>query len=214
MLKEDGVWKSDIGPEKASYSLARPLRVLISALYSKGIKNLIVHCTQKLLTELKKKPTEEKSGENPFWSWHGNVFYIERHKCVLISNDITRYALFIPSLKRQDFESFHFVFGQYLFKNLLHEKISQRQIEGILFESENIKYEKTNNRSVLGTMNEQKNLLEYIVHEEGGLARTDVYKLNHELNQIILSAIDYKHPLEIFKEKLKEITSTALRLTP
>jgi len=168
---------------------------------------LILRCTQKLLTELKKKPAEEeKSRENPFSSWHGNVFNIERRKCVLITNDITRYSIFIPSLKKQDFESFHFVLGQYLFKNLLHEKMSQRQIEVVLFESENIKYGKTNNRSVLGTMNEQKNQLEYIVYEEGGLAKTDVYELNHELNQSILSSIDYKHPLELFKEKLKENT--------
>jgi hypothetical protein len=168
---------------------------------------LILRCTQKLLAELKKKPTEEeKSMENSFWSWHGNVFHIERRKCVLVTNDITRYAIFIPSLKRQYFESFHFVLGQNLFKNLLHEKISQRQIEAVLFESKNIKYGKTNNRSVLGTMNEQKNQLEYIVGAQGGLERTDVYELNHELNQIILSAIDYNHPLELFKEKLKEIT--------
>ncbi len=167
---------------------------------------MIIRCTQKLFAELKKKPTTEVPPKDPFWSWHANVFHIERRKCVLITNDTTLFTMFIPALKKPDFQSFHFVFGQHLFKNLLYEEIPQNQIETVLSECEGIKYEKTNNRSVLGSMNDQRFQLEYLIQAEGGLAGTEIYKLNHKLNRNILSAIDYKYPIEMLRKKLQEIT--------
>ena len=100
---------------------------------------MIIRCAQKLLAELKNEPTEEESAKDLFWTWHANVFLIERRKCVLITNDTTLFTMFIPALKKPDFESFHFVIGQHLFKNFLHENIPQRQIEAVLSECENIR---------------------------------------------------------------------------
>ena len=55
-------------------------------------------------------------------------------------------------------------------------------------------------------MNEQKFRLEYFIQAEGGLASTDIYELNHKLNRIRLSAIEYKYPIELLRVKLPEIT--------
>lgn len=166
---------------------------------------MILRCTQKLLVELKTKPTVGGSSEDPFWCWHGNVFNIDRRKCVLLTNDLTRYAILIPALKKRDFESFGLVFGQSLFKNLLHEGIPQSQIETVLESLQIIQYEKTNNRSVIGTMNEQRHQLEFYVEAEGDLADTDVYKVNSKLNRVILSATGYRYPIELFGETLSNI---------
>ena len=117
---------------------------------------MIIRCTQKLLSELKIKPAVVESTTDSFWCWHANMFYIERRKCVLVTNDKTLFCLFIPSLKKPDFQSFHYVFGQFLFKNLLYEQISQNQIETVLDECQEIQYGKTNSRSVLGSMNDQR----------------------------------------------------------
>jgi len=161
-------------------------------------------CTKKLLSELKKNPGKEDTIIDSFWSWHANIFYIERRKCVLVTNDTTLFTMLIPALKKPDFQSFHFIFGQHLFKNLLHEKIPQKQIETILSECENIQYKKTNNRSVLGSMNELKFQLEYHIEAEGGLERTDIFKSNHRLNRTIMSSVKYKYPIEMFIEKIQE----------
>ncbi len=165
---------------------------------------MIMCCTKKFLSELKKNPRKEDPIIDSFWSWHANTFYIERRKCVLATNDITLFTMFIPALKKPDFQSFNFIFGQQLFKYLLHEKIPQEQIETILSECEDIQYKKTNNRSVLGSMNELKFQLEYHIEAEGGLERTDIFELNHRLNRTIMSSIKYKYPIEMFIEKIKE----------
>lgn len=164
---------------------------------------MIIHCTQKLLSELKIKPSEENHPiKDPLWSWHGNMVLIERRKCVLITNDETLFSVFIPSLQKQDSKSFNFVFGQYLFKNLLYENIPQSQIEAVLCQSENITYMKTANRSVTGCMNEQARYLQYYIQSDGGLEHTDIYAMNQKLNRVSFRTTGYRHPVELFKEKL------------
>jgi len=124
---------------------------------------------------------------------------------VLVSNDSTLYTMFIPFLKKPDFQNFSFVFGQNLFKNLLHEGFNQNQIEAVLDEHDKISYAKTNNRSVLGSMNDQKFQLEYHIYRYGGLQYTPVYELNTKLNKNILSAIELGYPIDMLKEKLKNL---------
>ena len=129
---------------------------------------MIIRCTQKLLAELKIKSIEEESATDPFSSWHANVFRIERRKCVLITNDTTLFTMFIPALKKSDFDFFHRVIQEHLFKNLLYESRPQFQIESILTKCRHIEFRKTNNRRVLGSMNDQKLQLEYLILAEGG----------------------------------------------
>lgn len=167
---------------------------------------MIIRCTQKLLAELKIKPTQEESALDSFWNCHANLFRIERHKCVIITNDLTLFTIFITYLKKSEFESFQMVISQHVFKNLLQENIPQPQIEAVLSECENISYQKTSNRRVLGSMNELIKQLEYFISSEGGLEKTDFYELNRELNRIILAATNHKRPIELLKERLKEIT--------
>jgi hypothetical protein len=161
-------------------------------------------CTKKFLSELKRNPAKEDPEIDSFWSWHANIFNIERRKCVLVTNDITLFSLFIPGLKKPDFQSFNFIFGQQIFKNMLHEKIPQKQIEMILSECEDIQFKRTNNRSVLGSMNELKFQLECHIEAEGGLERTDIFELNHRLNRTLMSPLKYKHPIEMFLEKIQK----------
>lgn len=166
----------------------------------------LIKCTQKLLKELKQKPSSYIPHDSNLGSWHANVFHVERRKCVLVTNDLTLYTMFIPYLKKDDFKVFHVVFGQNLFKNLLYEELSQKEIETVLEEYQEIQYAKTDSRSVLGSMNDQKIQLEYIINSEGGLDNTDIYNLNKKLNRNILSAISYKHPIDMLKDKIKNGT--------
>ena len=123
----------------------------------------LIKCTQKLLKELKQEATTAVPLHSRLGSWHANMFHVERRKCVLVTNDLTLYTMFIPYLKKEDFKVFRVIFGQNLFKNLLYEKLSQKDIETILEEYQDIQYANTDNRSVLGSMNDQKYQLEYII---------------------------------------------------
>jgi len=153
----------------------------------------LIRCTQKLLKELKQEPTNVVPLNHLLGSWHANLLIVERHKCVLVTNDSTLYTIFIPCLKKSEFQAFHLIFGQHLFKNLLHEGFSQKQIDAVLNEHQEIKFTKTNNRSVLGSMNELAFQLEYSIQRNGGMKATNILELNHELNRIIFRTINYRY---------------------
>lgn len=51
-------------------------------------------------------------------------------------------------------------------------------------------------------MNDQRLQLEYLILAEGGLAKTNIYELNQELNRTNYSAINRMRPIEKFRDKL------------
>ena len=166
---------------------------------------MIIRCTQKLLAELKARPEPHEPVTESFMDCHATLFLIQRHKCVMISNDSSLFTLFIPFLRKPEFKFFHQVVSEHFFKNLLHENISQPQIEAVLSEFQNVSYQKTSNRRVLGSMNDLRKAVEYRIYEAGSLERINLYELNEELNRTILGAINHKYPIKSFREMLKSI---------
>ena len=140
----------------------------------------------------------------PLGCWHANLLTIDRRKCVLFTNDLTRYSLFVPYLRKPDFQRIEEVFGQNLFKSLLNEGLSQEHIELVLEEIKEIAITRTSNRSVLGTMNDLTNQITWRIQHEGGLGNTDISKLNMDLNRIPIR-IDksYEYGIKRLKEVLE-----------
>ena len=158
---------------------------------------MIIRCTQKLLAELKTTSRGNNVGVESFMNCHATLFRVQRHKCVMISNDLTLFTMFIPFLRKPEFESFHLVVSEHFFKNLIHENIPQPQIEAILSEFQNISYQKTCNRRVLGSMNDLRRSVEYRIYEAGSLNKINLYELNEQLNRTFLGAINHKYPIQI-----------------
>jgi hypothetical protein len=149
----------------------------------------VLRCTKKLLNEIKIKPVDSSHLFEDFASWHCNLLRIDRRKCVLFTHDRTLYSFLVAGLTKPDFQNIYEVFRQSLFKNLMEEKISQKQIEFFLDSNRRIEIAKTNNRSVLSSMTDLTFQLKYQIRDEGGLLNTNVMKLNHYLNRIPMSGI-------------------------
>jgi hypothetical protein len=58
-------------------------------------------------------------------------------------------------------------------------------------------------------MNDQKLQFEYLISAEEGLARTNIYELNHSLNEVPFSAIKHRRSIVMLKEKLKNLAECA-----
>lgn len=154
---------------------------------------LPIRCTQKLLAEIPKHlidPSLDGVG------WHANLLRIERRKCVLFTHDETLYSVFVPALKKPDFEQLPDIFGQCLFKTLLWEEFPQAQIEVMLDAAREVRFTRSNNRSVLGSMNDIQFQIQVNVEHDGGLDHCDTVDLHRRLNIIPFSAIGYKHPVD------------------
>lgn len=161
--------------------------------------SLLIRCTQKLLAEIPGRLVDlSAAGEG----WHANLLRIERRKCVLFTHDATLYSVFVPGLKKPDFEHLDQVFGQRLFKALLWEEFPQEQIETMLDACRTIRFARSDNRRVLGAMNELRFHIEADVEDAGGLDRVDLLDLHYRLNRILWSAVGYRYPVEALRECL------------
>jgi hypothetical protein len=165
----------------------------------------ILRCTQKLLSELKLKPSDSMQQPSELSSWHANLLRIDRRKCVLFTHDTTLYSFFVPGLKKPDFNNICEVFRQNLFKSLMAENLSQKHIEIFLDDIREIEIYKTNNRSVLGSMNDLTSQLKYQIADEGGIEIADITKLIHDLNRIPMSAIEEIYSIYELKKLLKKL---------
>jgi hypothetical protein len=165
----------------------------------------LIRCTQKLLKELRVKPTEDEPRFGYIGDWHANLLRIERRKCVLFTNSKTLYSIFVPALKRVDFDHFDERFRQSLFKRLRIEGFSQFQIEKVLEEYQTIDFARTNNRSVLGSMNDLAFQIEGHISLSAGINYFDLDVANDKLNRIPMGAIDYQYSIDVLKATLNQL---------
>lgn len=131
-------------------------------------------CTQKLAKELTTEPLTPAPDVRGFIGWHGNVLRLFRRKSVLLVNDETRFALFIPGLVKKDFADFDNVFCHHFERTLGYMGANPAQIAQAKLLLGGFSYHKTHNRSVLGTMNDMKFAVEYMLTNRlGHLPETD-----------------------------------------
>jgi len=79
---------------------------------------MIIHCTQKLAAKLDNVSRDLLQDSNPLGGWHANLYVINRRQCVMFCHDKTRFVLFIPGLKKNDFDNLDFWFKD-LFANTM-----------------------------------------------------------------------------------------------
>ena len=158
----------------------------------------IIHCTQKLIKEIKADIDNEVMIESAFGSWHANLLRIERRKCVLFTNDRTLLSIFVPGLKKQDFNDLQKVFRHNLFIYLLEENSPSSFIGKLSREYAIIRFTKSNSRSVLGSMNDIAYHIKMRIEMKGGLSSINLLDINKGLNRIPMGAIGYKFAIEEF----------------
>jgi hypothetical protein len=164
---------------------------------------IAIQCTQKLLKEVGQEYQGAIIPTVPLGCWHANLLIIGRRKCVLFTNDKTRYSFLVPGLKKSDFKMLDEIFRQSLFKNLMRDGFSQEAIEKVLDEIREIAFTRTSSRSVLGTMNDMSSIIKWTIHDEGGLLNVDIAEINAKLNRMPLGPLDYKFSIDLLKEVLR-----------
>jgi len=167
----------------------------------------LIRCTQKLLKELRVKPSEVEPEFGYIGDWHASLLRVERRKCVLFTNNDTLYSIFVFGLKRAEFDHLDEVFRQSLFRRLRIEGFSQIQIENALEEYQTIHFAKTNNRSVLGSMNDLAFQMEGHIISAGGIGNLSIDALNDLLNRIPMGNLNYRYSIEALKDKLNQNVS-------
>lgn len=145
---------------------------------------------------MKVKPDEIEEQIQSISSWHANLIRFDRRKCIFCTHDATLFSFFLPGLTKPDFQRIEDIFGQALFKSLVGESFPQSYIELFLDDIRNIKLSKTNSRSVLGSMTDLTFQIKLTISQYGGLANTDIFQLNYDLNRVPMIAIKELHSIQ------------------
>ena len=114
---------------------------------------MILHCSQKLATKLADvwaAPLEESS---PLGSWHGHLLMLDRRQCVMFCHDATRYVLFLPGVRKEQFmELGARVFRPLYLGTLARLGCSEAQLRRVELALGPIRFDTATDRSVQGSL--------------------------------------------------------------
>jgi hypothetical protein len=162
----------------------------------------LIHCTKKLQKEMglrKSDLSEIESADSRLGSWHANLLFVDRRKCVLFVNDKTLFNFLVPDVSRASIRQLRMLFLSSLELVIVDEKLSTDVLNSINAEYEELGLGNTHNRSVLGSMNDLAFHYKYHVHDQGGLHRCDLRAIIRQLNRMPMGAIAFAYPIERLK---------------
>lgn len=129
-----------------------------------------VHATKKLLARLpvdgkgllpKGEESQPAATPSPLSGWHANLLQLQDQNCILFTHDTTRFPVFIPCLRKEDFAALDWYFQDTLMNTLLKACASQEQLDAAAAQLSGLCFDSDCDRSVQGTMNQMKGDLEH-----------------------------------------------------
>jgi len=132
-------------------------------------------------------------------SWHANLLFIARRKCVLFVNDTTLFNFIVPDVSRAQLKALSSLFTSWLACVLAEEEIPKYVREKIMAEYYQIEYANTNSKSVLGSMNDLAFHYEHHILSEGGVHSPAIPGIIKKLNHMPMGALKYAYPIEALK---------------
>ncbi|MGM1046971.1 MAG: DUF6933 domain-containing protein [Bacillota bacterium] len=158
-------------------------------------KLITLRLTKDLLKDMKTTSLEEIIVP-PLLSWHVNIYNLNKRKHIIFVNDLTRLTVIVDGIRTGQLKRLKEKFILTLREYLLREGVKENLINTYLEYGSEIVILKTNNRSVLGTMKEVTFFTEDDFND-------NIERLKW-LNRLIHKPIDYKEPIDFFKELIKD----------
>lgn len=165
----------------------------------------LIRCTQKLQKEMGLKKADlitHEPEETRLGSWHANLLFIKRRKCVLFVNDKTLFNFIIPDLKREHIRQIDTFFRDMLRCVLAEEGLNESLRDQVMQEYETIGYAATSSRSVLGSMNDLAFNYQVQIEMSGGVHSYKIPSIIHELNRMPMKTLNYGYPIDALSQVL------------
>jgi len=173
------------------------------------LKRTKIHTSKKLEKLVKKLITTGQDSVCGFLgNWHATVFYVNRKKCWLVTNGLTKYNVILTDIKSSDLDKIEQIFKDVLFEQLVYD--------GIILDFESldsiiggIDFLPTHNdRSITGFQNYNLRALNWWKHEFGNLEHMPIRDLTNRLNTSPIhigkgrKMSDYTDPINEMKNML------------
>ena len=144
---------------------------------------MLLRCTMKLLEVLGSRSGDLVTAEPGADDWYGDLFWIDRRKCLLLMHAGTTLAIFVPDVRKADLVPLGPTIVRHIEDNLADEGLPTSTLGPL--DAANVSLAKTASRSLLGCMREDRHFLQRAVAIGGGLTRCDVRGINHQLRRTL-----------------------------
>jgi hypothetical protein len=165
-----------------------------------GVIDLVIHCTKKLLEygKFPIRPVAEVECD-PFFRWHANLFVIQKRKCIILMNDLTRYSLVLYGVKKTTAGNFGETFQDILYRNWLFEGIAKERIDQYIASGGELIFAPTYNRSILGSMNDMIYMTGYRMEDYLPTEEMNILELNKINNGTPMLMLEESYPIDELK---------------
>ncbi|MBZ9779906.1 hypothetical protein LB452_13335 [Psychroflexus sp. CAK8W] len=142
-----------------------------------------IHTTKKLEKLVKKLISEDKNAaDGILGKWNATVFFVDRKKCWLITNGLTKYNVILTDINASELSNIGRIFKDALFGQLIYDGIliDFRDLDSIIGELDLLPTD--NDRSTTGFQNHNLESLEWWKIEFGSLENMPIKGLTNRLN--------------------------------
>jgi len=163
-----------------------------------------IHLTRKLEKTVSKYISKDTQVKNEYLGkWSANIFYVDRKKCWLLVNSLTKYILVLSDIKSSELKNISKIFKDTFYSQLIYDGIivEYELIEKIIGE---VKLKETDNdRSANGSINNCLLYFEDWEYEFGRFENMNFRDLNNRLNSSPNKMLNWKYPKEEMSDIIK-----------
>lgn len=147
------------------------------------MKRTKIHTTKKLEKLIKKLISADQNTEGGILgNWNATVFYVDRKKCWLITNALTKYSVIVTDIKPSNLSNIEQIFKDALFGQLIYDGIIT-DFESLNLIIGGLDFLPTNNdRSTTAFQNHNLESLDWWKYEFGNLENMPIKDLTNRLN--------------------------------
>lgn len=160
---------------------------------------VILRCTKKVLAIIGPPPELPESATDGD-EWYANLLRLDRRQCLLLTHAVTLFTIVEAGVTAAALRSTHRLVAGLIKRELDNEALPPDTFGHL--DNEPLHVARTTDRSVLGCMNDMAVRCEYAVADAGGLAVTDLARLNRSLRRNINSARGYQQPIDFVARRL------------
>ncbi len=147
------------------------------------MKRTKIHTTKKLEKLIKKLISTDQNVEyGKLGKWNATVFYVDRKKCWLLTNGITKYNVILTDIKSVDLKNIDSIFKNAFYAQLIYD--------GIITDFENLEsitgglifLPTDNDRSTTAFQNQRLYELDWWKYDFGALENMPIKDLTNRMN--------------------------------
>lgn len=165
---------------------------------------MLIHCTKKLLDELKIAPSASSENIDPLFSWRAHIITINRRKTVVLMCDLNRYVVVLYGLKAKDFKEIDKRITVAIRNTLLKAQVNPDVIERYLADADQLVFAKNSDRTQTARLNKACEAVQFFDNDlEEGCSDTIGVKASNYL--VGDGNGDYFYPNEKMMMDLKQL---------